>query len=48
MDGPKAAVLAALSGNNPGAPVQRRAAPSTEQPVQRQPDMVPMGRAVAA
>jgi ATP-binding cassette, subfamily C, bacterial LapB len=47
MDGPKAAVLAALSGAKPGAPVQQRV-PSTEQPVQRQPDATPMERAVAA
>ena len=47
LDGPKAAVLAALSGIKPSAPPAQRA-PSTEQPVQRQPMAPPMERAVAA
>ena len=48
MDGPKAAVLAALSGIKPAAPAQRPG-PSTEQPVQRQPQAAPaMQRAAAA
>ena len=48
LDGPKAAVLAALSGIKPGAPAAARA-PSTEQPVQRQPAPAPvMERAAAA
>ncbi|MEP6503170.1 MAG: type I secretion system permease/ATPase, partial [Betaproteobacteria bacterium] len=51
LDGPKAAVLAALSGIKPSAPPAQRPAPSTEQPVQRQPaaPAVPvMERAAAA
>jgi ATP-binding cassette subfamily C protein LapB len=48
MDGPKAAVLAALSGIKPAAPAQRPQ-PSTEQPVQRQAQAAPaMQRAAAA
>jgi ATP-binding cassette subfamily C protein LapB len=51
LDGPKAAVLAALSGIKPSAPPAQRPAPSTEQPVQRQPAPAPapvMERAAAA
>ena len=47
LDGPKAAVLAALSGIKPAAPAQRPA-PSSEQPVQRQQAAPAMERAVAA
>ena len=47
LDGPKAAVLAALSGIKPSAPAAQRA-PATEQPVQRQPMAAPMERAAAA
>ena len=47
LDGPKAAVLAALSGIKPPAPAQR-SAPSSEQPVQRQQVAPTMERAVAA
>ena len=48
MDGPKAAVLAALSGIKPAAPAQRPG-PSTEQPMQRQAQAAPsMQRAAAA
>jgi hypothetical protein len=48
MDGPKGAVLAALSGIKPAAPAQRPG-PSAEQPVQRQAQAAPaMQRAAAA
>jgi ATP-binding cassette subfamily C protein LapB len=47
LDGPKAAVLAALSGIKPPAPAQRPA-PSAEQPVQRQPVNQATERAQAA
>ena len=48
LDGPKAAVLAALSGIKPaGAQQLPQQRPSTEQPVQRQP-MPQMERAQAA
>jgi ATP-binding cassette subfamily C protein LapB len=47
MDGPKSAVLAALSGIKPAAP-QQHPGPSTAQPVQRQPQSAPMQRAEAA
>jgi ATP-binding cassette, subfamily C, bacterial LapB len=52
LDGPKAAVLAALSGARPGAPqqvpAQPQQRPSAEQPMQRQPMAAPMERAQAA
>jgi ATP-binding cassette subfamily C protein LapB len=48
MDGPKAAVLAALSGIKPAAPPLQRPGAPTEQPVQRQPQAAPMQRAEAA
>ncbi len=48
LDGPKAAVLAALSGIKPAAPPQQRPAPSSEQPMQRQPVAPPMETAQAA
>ena len=47
LDGPKAAVLAALSGIKPAAPAAPRT-PSTEQPVQRQPAPPVLHTAVAA
>jgi ATP-binding cassette subfamily C protein LapB len=47
MDGPKAAVLAALSGIKPPGAPQAQQRPSTEQPVQRQP-VPPVERAQAA
>jgi ATP-binding cassette subfamily C protein LapB len=48
LDGPKAAVLAALSGIKPSAQPALRPAPSTEQPVQRQPAAPIVERAAAA
>jgi ATP-binding cassette subfamily C protein LapB len=48
LDGPKAAVLAALSGIKPGAPAQQRPAPPSEQTMQRQAAAPPMDRAQAA
>ena len=49
LDGPKAAVLAALSGTRPAAPQpQQQQRPSAEQPVQRQPLANVMERAQAA
>ncbi len=48
MDGPKAAVLAALSGIKPAAPPLQRPGAPTEQPMQRHPQAAPMQRAAAA